>query len=778
MPKRKKSQKARSQNYNDLINIFGYVPGRIRKNDGSTHEEVDLSQELLREYSSSREMWAVKYQEAIEFRAGAQWSNEEKDVLEARGQAPIVVNRIHPIVETAKSLLTYNSPQFRSTAREDSDRDTAKVFSDLFSWIWEQSTGNEELKKVIDDYYVGGMGVFNVYQDPQADMGKGEVYIKSINPLDVYIDPNAKDIYARDAAHILVAKHLTDEQAMQLYPDFMDIIEDASSHQADNEDYPTTDLAATEGQIFKGDDDNVYHTKRKFIERYTKEMHSYWNVFEPFNYEEFLMTDEEYDAYTDKYYVVVRKITGEEVIVSDPKLVEEMFKTIEAYGTMFHFELPEPEIDEQGNIIPADPVKVPGMEDEDGIPGSTTVLIPTTVGELVGMGKITANEIEKCCVAMTVSVGDNLLYQRVLPTEEYPIVPLMNIHHRNPFPESDVRLFRPLQEYINKIRSLIIAHASTSTNVKLLIPRGSADIRMIEEEWGRAGTSVIEFDAELGAPIVAGPVPLPNELYKNEADAKYDLEYGFGIFELMQGSTANAPSTYRGTLVVDEFGQRRIKSRRDDVENFLNQAAKVAIPLMQQLYTEEKVVRLVQPNGTEKEERFNFYKEMDNEEVHKWHDIGTGNYDVRVVSGSTLPTNRMALLATYQEMYQAGLIDQVEVLKKSELVDVEGVLERAGQMKQMQQQMQAMAEELKQVKGDLQTATREELHAKKRLEVEKFSSGLDKVKNRAEAATTMYQTRLADVEQNLINSAREVESEQVAANPLTGELELGEQENE
>jgi len=778
MPKRKKSQKARSQNYNDLINIFGYVPGRIRKNDGSTHEEVDLSQELLREYSSSREMWAVKYQEAIEFRAGAQWSNEEKDVLEARGQAPIVVNRIHPIVETAKSLLTYNSPQFRSTAREDSDRDTAKVFSDLFSWIWEQSTGNEELKKVIDDYYVGGMGVFNVYQDPQADMGKGEVYIKSINPLDVYIDPNAKDIYARDAAHILVAKHLTDEQAMQLYPDFMDIIEDASSHQADNEDYPTTDLAATEGQIFKGDDDNVYHTKRKFIERYTKEMHSYWNVFEPFNYEEFLMTDEEYDAYIDKYYIVVRKITGEEVIVSDPKLIEEMFKTIEAYGTMFHFELPEPEIDEQGNIIPADPVKVPGMEDEDAIPGSTTVLIPTTVGELVGMGKITANEIEKCCVAMTVSVGDNLLYERVLPTEEYPIVPLMNIHHRNPFPESDVRLFRPLQEYINKIRSLIIAHASTSTNVKLLIPRGSADIRMIEEEWGRAGTSVIEFDAELGAPIVAGPVPLPNELYKNEADAKYDLEYGFGIFELMQGSTANAPSTYRGTLVVDEFGQRRIKSRRDDVENFLNQAAKVAIPLMQQLYTEEKVVRLVQPNGTEKEERFNFYKEMDNEQVHKWHDIGTGNYDVRVVSGSTLPTNRMALLATYQEMYQAGLIDQVEVLKKSELVDVEGVLERAGQMKQMQQQMQAMAEELKQVKGDLQTATREELHAKKRLEVEKFSSGLDKVKNRAEAATTMYQTRLADVEQNLINSAREVESEQVAANPLTGELELGEQENE
>jgi hypothetical protein len=243
----------------------------------------------------------------------------------------------------------------------------------------------------------------------------------------------------------------------------------------------------------------------------------------------------------------------------------------------------------------------------------------------------------------------------------------------------------------------------------------------------------------------------------------------------MQGSTANAPSTYRGTLVVDEFGQRRIKSRRDDVENFLNQVAKVAVPLMQQMYTEEKVIRLVQPNGTEKEERFNFYKEMENGAVSRYHDIGVGNYDIKVVSGSTLPTNRMALLATYQEMYQAGLIDQVEVLKKSELVDVEGVLERAGQMKQMQQQMMAMQEELKKVKGDLQTATREELHAKKRLEVEKFSSGLDKVKNRAEAATTMYQTRLADVEQNLINSAREAEMETLS--PVR-ELELGEQEDE
>ena len=746
----KRVQSTRKQNKDDLEFVFDYKSGDI--NQVETPEEVETTRELFTDYKTARELWAQKFQESVEFRAGAQWTNEERDVLEARGQAPIVVNRIHPIVETAKSLLTYNSPQFRSTGREDSDRDTAKVFSDLFQYIWQISSGDEELKKSIDDYYVGGMGVLQVYQDPDADMGKGEVYLKSINPLDVYIDPNAKDVYARDAANILVTTYMTDEQAMQVYPEFYDIIEQSAMHPDESDDHPVTNLAATEGQLFDTDGTETVHNRRQYIERYTKEMHCYYNCYEPFSQREFLLDEEEYLEYLSKMYVKVKTIKGEEVILFEDESVEDMFKVIEEIGPLFHYELADPQYDEQGQPIPQKPIRVPGEEDENSIPGSTTILIPMTVEELEGTGTIVCNKIEECRVKLVVTVGDKLLYHRLLPTEDYPIVPLMNVHHRNPFPESDVRLYRPLQEYINKIRSLIIAHASTSTNVKLLIPRGSADLNQIEQEWSKAGTSVIEFDAELGAPIVAGPVPLPNELYKNEADAKYDLEYGFGIFELMQGSGKSAPSTFRGTMVVDEFGQRRIKSRRDDIEGMLNQLAKVAIPLIQQLYTEEKVIRLIQPNGDEKEQKFNFYKEMDNGDVKRFHDIGAGRYDIVVQSGSTLPTNRMALLNTYMQMYQMGLIDQTEVLKKSELVDLDGVMERSGQMKQMQQQMQAMAEELKKVRGDLQTAQREEVHAKKRLEVEKFSGELDKVSNRADMATTLYKARLNDAKEQLMNS--------------------------
>ena len=355
------------------------------------------------------------------------------------------------------------------------------------------------------------------------------------------------------------------------------------------------------------------------------------------------------------------------------------------------------------------------------------------------------NEIEVTNVQQCVSVGDHQLYMVDLPIEEYPIVPFMNGFNRNPYPMSDVRLVKGLQEYVNKIRSLIVAHASSSTNVKLLIPRGSMNKANLEAEWGKAGTAVIEFDPELGQPIVAAPVPLPNELYKNEADARADIERILGIYALMQGDQGGAPQTYKGTIALDEYGQRRIKSKRDDIEECINQLAKVVVSLIQYVYTDQKVFRLMQPNNRPTEIQINhpLYDDVGNL-MGKVNDITIGKYDVIVLSGSTLPSNRWARFEYYMQLYSSGLIDQIEVLKQTDVADMEGVLERVGQMKQMQQQVQAQAEQIKDLKGDLQTAQRESLHDRKRVEVKEFEKKLAKAEAKVEMAAKLYQTRLAD----------------------------------
>jgi hypothetical protein len=49
--------------------------------------------------------------------------------------------------------------------------------------------------------------------------------------------------------------------------------------------------------------------------------------------------------------------------------------------------------------------------------------------------------------------------------------------------------------------------------------------------------------------------------------------------------------------------------------------------------------------------------------IEKINDITVGKYDIIVVSGSTLPSNRWARFEYYMELYKSGLIDQTEVLK-------------------------------------------------------------------------------------------------------------------
>ena len=92
----------------------------------------------------------------------------------------------------------------------------------------------------------------------------------------------------------------------------------------------------------------------------------------------------------------VKTIKGEEIILFEEESVKEMFEIIEDIGMMFHYELPDPEFDEMGQPIQQEPIRVPGEEDENSIPGSTTLLIPMTVEELIGMEDIVSNKIEEC----------------------------------------------------------------------------------------------------------------------------------------------------------------------------------------------------------------------------------------------------------------------------------------------------------------------------------------------------------------------------------------------
>lgn len=709
--------------------------------------EVWYSRETLLQYRSRRRAWALQAQEDNDFRLGAQWTVAEQKELKRKKQLPIVVNILHPAIESAKASLTANSPRFIAVGREVSDNRVAAAASDLLTYVWDKSEGTMQFRKFVDDRYVEGMGVIMVYVDYHKNMGKGEVMFKMLDPLDIYVDPNSKDFFCRDAANILFAKVFTYEQITQMWPEYEEVLAYAQRTQ-EGTLATVSETLGLEAQGSANKPVDRYHNKYEYIDRYTKVSVDVYNVYDPESgMEKTFDEKKKYEEFLDSPAVIEVNSQGNRRYILDDVPVKEALSIASQTGGQFHYAINPQDQNAQ-------PQMIPGAEDPQAdakvglktIPQSTITILVITQRKAMEDGKLEVETRTATRIKRVMSIGGVKVFQEQMQLEEYPIIISMTNHDRTPFPTSPVRLVRPLQQYINKIRSLIVAHAANSTNLKVFLPRGGGQPDEIRAELEKPGVGLVFYDAEVGEPHFGQPIPLPNELYKNEADARHDVQEILGVYTVSQGDPTVAPSTYKGTVAIDEFGQRRMKSQREEVEAALAYMGQIIWTLCQQVYTDEKVIRIVGPNHEQKSTVLNrpIFDDYSKDMIGKINDITVGKYDLKVIAGSTQPVNRWARFEYYKEMLQLGAIDREEFLKQTEIVDIEGVLERTSEIVQLQQALAQAQEQIKQLSGDLQTATRESQHDRKRVEIEKFKSTLADQKAKMGAASDLFTARLGD----------------------------------
>lgn len=728
-------------------------------------------------YSAEASSWQERGQEDRQFRFGEQWTAEAERVLALRGQFPIVVNRVFPAVEMAKALLTANRPSFQASAREDSDKKVANVISGLLEYMYQQSDGETVMRQIVDDYYVIGMGVAYVYEDPMADNGKGEVLFTDLDPFTVYFDPNARGRFAEDSEHIIISRNYSKEQAKMAYNAYQDLIDDSNSHF--ESDVPVTKLHHT-GDLFFNDmfiHDTEY--VRGYEDFYRIVVNTY-RTFEKFSGKEGLIYEWDWEGYLTQPALIVdgQVFTDLEQIL---QVQEQIRQQQEAYNQQ------RAQIEEQARIqareiaLNKDEQILAMVEQSKGsdialeridIESQKAEIVANramqelqaqveqqiaqisppqqvqqvTFKELIDLEMIRVIRGQTKRIQMDVCIGDQFLFRRLLPTENYPVVPIMNGYTRSPYPTSDVRQVRPLQEFINKTRSLIMAYTANATNQKVIVPTGSVDLDDFEIKWNKAGMAVLEVDMDDGQiPIIPALPPLPTGLFTTEQQAMQDIDHHLGLFELMGGNSQVAPPTYKATIAIDEFGQRRIRSKLMDIEGGLRRIGQVSVSMMQSLYKTEKIARIVQPNNSINEYVINkrLYDDKGNE-IEVINDITRGSYDIIVVAGSTLPTNRFAQLEFYMDAKDRGIIDQQEVLKKTDVFDAEGVLQRTDRVAQLEQQLESATEEIKKLDGDIQTKDRELSHLQRRVETEKFKTDLHKSETDMKSASVLYQERLKD----------------------------------
>ena len=639
------------------------------------------NEDLYRDWRDARADWDTEARNDIDFYLGNHFTESESDELSSRNQADIPMDRVSSAIEKFKAVLTSRPPAFTITPREDSDVQVASLWRTVMGYVWQISDGDWQMKQAIQDYATTGMGYLYAYIDSESDFGRGDVRFTYVDPFRVYASPSSRDRWFSDSDGIILSTILTGEQAVNLYPELGNQIDPVTGEEVDGLIHEISEFAYAEEDYPASQNKNSM------------------KVFTPAE-----VRDKDYFA-SKKYQILERfyKIKVPYYRVIDMKSQEETILSQEEY-----------------------------------------LMFAQENAEALEIGAFTSVEVLQTRVKVCASMGEIVLYEQVLNTDEYPIVPLPNIWTGTPYPKSDVSRTRPMQRLLNKLWSLALSHAQASAGLKLLVPLGSVeDIDQLEMDWANPN-AVIEVDSSQGEPHYPAPQPLAGEFYKLIQQSEFYIDFIFGLPEMMHGFAEKAPETMRATERMIALGSERPKSKLRDIEFSINKLGKVLYNLSKGHYTYKKIFRLAQPNNNITEVMANFYTDVSGAVLDlKKEKHALDQHDIRIEPGSTMPSSKYAELAVYLEAFQMGIVDRYEVLKKNpELFDKEGIMRRTEEKQAMQQQIQAMEGQIKNLQGDLQTAQRESVSDRKRVEVEKFKSRLSEVSSESKADRRVQRGKL------------------------------------
>jgi len=665
------------------------------------------NEELHRQWRDARSDWDTESRKDIDFYLGNHFSAEESDELSQRNQADIPMDRISSAIEKFKAVLTSRAPAFTITPREDSDVQVATLWRTIIGYIWQISDGDSQIKQAIHDYATTGVGYLYAYIDGQSDFGRGDVKFTYIDPFRVYTSPSSRDRWFSDSDGIILSTILTGEQVLNLYPELGD--------QTDPETGEVIPGIINDISGFSYDDEDYPASQNK----------NSMTAFTPSDVK-------------DKDYFEVKKY----------QILERFYKVKVPFYRLIDIQSQEESI-----LSPDEYMEFAEQNAEVLENGAFQVV------------EVLQNRVKVCA-----TLGEIVLYESVLNTDEYPIVPLPNVWTGTPYPKSDVSRARPMQRLLNKLWSLALSHAQASAGLKLLVPLGSVDdVGQLEKDWANPN-AVIEVDSSQGEPHYPAPQPLAGEFYKLIQQSEFYIDFIFGLPEMMHGFAEKAPETVKGTERMIALGTERPKSKLRDIEFSMNRLGKIIYNLSKGHYTFQKIFRLAQPNNNITEVMANYYTDISGAVLDMKKDRHfLDQHDIRIEPGSTMPSNKWAELNVYLEAYQMGIVDKFEVLKKNpEIFDKEGILMRTDEKQQMMQQIQALEEQLKTLQGDLQTAQRESVSDRKKVEVEKFKSRLSEVSSDAKADRRVQRNKLEnEVKLEVEKLARDLEkgSNEVSSTP-------------
>lgn len=260
-----------------------------------------------------------------------------------------------------------------------------------------------------------------------------------------------------------------------------------------------------------------------------------------------------------------------------------------------------------------------------------------------------------------------------------------------------VQLLSP-QKYINEFNNTVIDSAKTTANSPWIIDKNSGiGHGKITSRPGlilrkNPGTEVRREQ----------PPNMPNYVINAIETWKGDIEQISGIFNTVKGGSETGVYTAQGILALQEAGQARIRLKVKLLELSLGRIAQKWFSRMRQFWTDNQWITITQADGS-------YDMKMFTSESLKY------DYDIKITAGSTMPSNKSAMLDLMVRLAQTPMPDG------QPLVDREAVtqylpdevritlLQRMGEgQQQIEMQVQQLMEGLQQLQQGLEQFMQED----------------------------------------------------------------------
>lgn len=258
---------------------------KTKKLDPAKEEEITRTQ--WARYERARDNGHLDYVEMAlkcdEYYQGEQWDADDASALEAEGRPALTINTILPTVNTILGEQSSRRADVKFKPRRGGDEDVAHTLNKLYMQIADSNKLDWVEQQVFSDGLImDGRGYFDVRMD-FSDHVEGEIRITAKDPLDILIDPDAKDADPKTWNEVFETKWMTLDEIEELYGSekaerLLFVAENGMSFGPDSVEYQETRFGDTDdsedyfGAGVPGDDEYRNVRALRVVERQHKKL--------------------------------------------------------------------------------------------------------------------------------------------------------------------------------------------------------------------------------------------------------------------------------------------------------------------------------------------------------------------------------------------------------------------------------------------------------------------------------------------------------------------------